>query len=148
MNQKASWQTVCVSYHDSSTVDDLILDAVRPAFAELSGAAYFLRHWRRGPHLRLNVLASDEQLRATVLPVLRRTVGGYLRAHPSTAAMDLAALLPEHRRLAARERDTGPLWPPRPDNRLELESYDSRADVLGGEPAAELLADVYSATTP
>jgi len=142
-----NWRTVCVSYHDTSTMDDLILDGVRPAFAELSGAAYFLRHWRRGPHLRLNILATEEELQATVLPVLQRTIGGYLRAHPSTAAMDLAVLLPEHRRLAAAERDRGPLWPPRPDNRLELEPYDSRADVLGGEPGAELIADVYSATT-
>src|SRR5262245_25240965 len=125
------WRTVCVSYHDVSTMDDLILDAVRPAFAELTGARYFLRHWRRGPHLRLNFLATDEELHATVLPVLRRTVGDYLREHPSRSAVDLAALLPEHRRLAEQERDAGPLWPPRPDNRLAREPYDSRADVLG-----------------
>jgi hypothetical protein len=145
------WHTICVSYYDESAKDALILDAVRPLFAELSevtGAAYFLRHWRRGPHLRLNVRTTEKCLSDNVLPAVDRIVGGYLMAHPSQRALDLAALLPEHRRLAELEREPGPLWPPRPDNVVCLEEYDSRAEVLGGERAAELVENHYTATNP
>jgi hypothetical protein len=143
------WHTICVSFYDESAKDALILDAVRPLFAELSavtGAAYFLRHWRRGPHLRLNVHTTEKRLHDKVLPAVDRIVGGYLRAHPSTLALDLAALLPEHRRLAELERAPGPLWPPRPDNEVCLEEYDSRVEVLGGPRAAELVENHYIAT--
>jgi hypothetical protein len=138
-----------VSYYDESAKDALILDAVRPLFAELpevTGAAYFLRHWRRGPHLRLNVHTTEKCLHDTVLPAVDRVVGGYLREHSSRQALDFEALLPEHRRLAELEREPGPLWPPRPDNVVCLEEYDSRADVLGGARAAELVENHYAAT--
>lgn len=146
------WRTVCVHYYDTATADDLILDAVRPLFAELSAAgvesAYFLRHWRRGPHLRLNVRTTPQRWDEVVLPAVHRVIGDFLLQHPSSVALDFAALLPEHRRLAEREQEPGELSPPRPDNTISVDPYDSRAHVLGGAEAAELLADFYSETTP
>lgn len=144
-----SWHTVCVSYYDDDK-DDLILDAVRPLFAGLSTAvtgAHFLRHWRRGPHLRLNVRTTGAAMAAEVLPAVDGIVGGFLAAHPSTSAVDPQALLPEHRKLAKAEQDTGPLWPWRPDNTVSVEPYDCRAHVLGGREAAEAIADFYAATS-
>jgi hypothetical protein len=148
MSQDTRWRTVCVYYHDAAAADDLILDGVRPLFAELPDDAHFLRHWRRGPHLRLNVRTTEERLDRVVLPAVNRVIGGFLRRRPSTVALDVAALLPEHRRLAEREREHGELAPPRPDNTIGVEPYDSRAQVLGGTEAADLLADFHTATTP
>lgn len=142
------WQTVCVHYHDERGHDDLILDAVRPLFTELSGAvdgAYFVRHWRRGPHLRLNFLATTESMWRAVLPAIDTTVLGYLRARPSLSTTDPTALVETHRELALAERDDGPLWPWRQDNSVHEEPYDSRATVLGSAEAAELIADFHVA---
>jgi hypothetical protein len=146
MRDEPRWRTVCVSYFDDP--DALILDAVRPLFDSLADevdAAYFLRHWRRGPHVRLNIRTTAGRMRRTVLPAVAETVGHHLRDHPSTSALDLSALLPTYRRLAEAELDQRPLWPPRPDNSIAVEPYDSRADVLGGPAAARLVAAFYVA---
>src|SRR5215831_11421804 len=101
MSHDNQWRTVCVHYYDAAAIDDLILDGVRPLFAELLPAGveamHFLRHWRRGPNLRLNFRATEEQMNDAVLPALNRVVGGFLREHPSGVSLDVAALLPEHR---------------------------------------------------
>jgi len=147
MNEDAGWHTLCVSYYDEHAQSDLLLDAVRPLFAEVSGevaAAYFVRHWRRGPHLRLNFRTTGERMREVVRPAVDRRVGAFLRDHPSTSAVDPESLLPTYRRLAEIEQEDGPLWPPRPDNHVCTEPYDSRAHVLGGQEASELFADFYT----
>jgi hypothetical protein len=152
MSHDDQWRTVCVHYYDTAATDDLILDGVRPLFAELFPAgvqaAHFLRHWRRGPHLRLNFRTTEERMDGAVLPAVNRVIGGFLRARPSRVPLDVAALLPAHRRLAHREQERGELAPPRADNTISVERYDSRAHALGGIRAAELLADFHTATTP
>jgi hypothetical protein len=144
------WHTIHVHHHDENA-DPLLLDAVRPLFARLAGqvaAVSWTRHWRLGPHLRLNVLADEDVVTGVALPAAREVVGGWLRRHPSTRRLDPAALLPVHRRLAAAEREDGPLTPWRPDNSLHLGPYDRRVAVLGTEEMADLLADFYADTTP
>jgi Lantibiotic biosynthesis dehydratase C-term len=151
MTDETRWRTVSVHHHDESAQDDLILTAVRPLLAGLDGAveaAYFLRHWRRGPHLRLNFRTTAGLMDRAVLPAVDATVGRYLREHPSTAAVDFEALLPRHRALARAEHDTGPLWPPHPDNTVRTGAHDSRAAVLGGEDAAALIAACHFAANP
>src|SRR5215831_19211950 len=114
---ESSWHTVCVYYYDERGHDDLILDTVRPLFTvltEIVAGAYFVRHWRRGPHLRLNLHTSEESLRRKVLPAIETTVGSYLRAHPSSSTVDPTDFLEAHRKLAEAEREDGPLWPWRP----------------------------------
>ncbi|WP_327287164.1 thiopeptide maturation pyridine synthase [Streptomyces sp. NBC_01198] len=151
MTEPAGWHTLRVDHFADAGRSDLILDAVRPLFGELSGqvgAAYFLQHWRRGPHLRLNVLTTPEVLDAVVLPAADRTVGAHLRERPSRSALDVRALLPRHRELAAVELDDRPLGPPSTDNTLSTEPYDSRAGVLGGPAAAALIAGFYVAANP
>ena len=144
-----NWHTVAVYYYDDNK-DDLVLDAVRPLFDALPPAvtgAYFARHWRRGPHLRLNFRTGRAALPDGVLPAVENVVGGFLARRPSTAVLDAAELLPEHRRLAETEQEPGPLWPWRPDNSVHVEPYDDRAHVLGGQRAAGMLADFYTSTT-
>jgi Lantibiotic biosynthesis dehydratase C-term len=144
------WHSLHVHYYDQAGVDALILDAVRPFFASVRGqveAAYFVRHWRRGPHLRLNLRSDAAAFAHTVYPAAEEIVGGFLTAEPSRAAPDPARHLRLHRQLAALEHDDGPLLPWRPDNSLQVVPYDRRLHVLGGEAAADLLAAFLSGTT-
>jgi hypothetical protein len=140
-----TWHTACAYYHDESGKDALILDAVRPLFAGLGAPAYFLRHWRRGPHLRLNVRTTPQSWRDTVFPAIESAIGAFTARRPSVSTLDPAALLADHRRLAEAEREPGPVWPWLPDNSVHAEPYDARAEVLGGAEAAALAADFYVA---
>lgn len=137
---------VHVAYHDDNC-DDLLLTAVRPVLAEITGS-YFVRHWQRGPHLRLNFPAEREADRDAAARLVGEHVGGYLAEHPSAVQLDPVALLPLHRSLARMEQVDGPLLPWYPNNSIQPAGYDERAAALGGRAAAELLAGFYVATTP
>jgi Lantibiotic biosynthesis dehydratase C-term len=148
MTERA-WHCLHVSYYGRQ--DPLILDAVQPLFERIRATAevrraYFLRHWRQGPHLRLNVEADAWTFREVVVPVARELVGGYLAAHPSTEVPDAAAMLPAHRRLAELEDDPGPLLPYRADNSMAESPYEAPAAALG-RAAAALVADFYHRST-
>ncbi|GAA2272572.1 hypothetical protein GCM10010430_68170 [Kitasatospora cystarginea] len=144
------WHSIHVHHHDGSAESALVRHAVRPAFEAVRGSvggAWFGRHWRRGPHLRLNFLTSDWSWDAEVRPTVIALVSEYLRAHPSTAGPDEAALAPVHQRLAELEMETGPLHPWLPDNVVLEQPYDHRLQVLGSMRASELLAGFLSDTT-
>jgi hypothetical protein len=143
------WRSFHVHYFDDQ--DDLIAHAVGPLLERLAGdvpQAYHVRHWRRGPHLRLNFRADTATFERVVRPAVAEVVGGYLAARPSTAVLDEQRLLPLHAALAEVEEDPGPRSPFRPDNTIHEEPYDRRAHAVGGEQAADLLADFYLATQP
>jgi Lantibiotic biosynthesis dehydratase C-term len=142
------WTSIHVYYHQDQ--DALILDAIRPLFAHFGQhgvKAYFERHWRRGPHLRLNVQAPAQEVDTLVLPAIEEIVGGYLRAHPSVADLDPAGLRPLHERLAELEAESGPLLPWYPDNSIQRAAFDGGESVLGSQQAVELLAEFYVGST-
>ncbi|MFB7596407.1 thiopeptide maturation pyridine synthase [Streptomyces sp. NPDC056160] len=143
------WRAAHIAYFGEGT-DQLILRAVRPVIercARHAESAYVVRHWRRGPHLRLVFRATPAVFAEVVEPAVRELVGGYLRACPSRGpAVDEGALLPLHRRLAAAERETGPLTPFYPDNSITWEEHDRRIDVLGCPVGADELALFYEST--
>ncbi|MGH3801335.1 MAG: thiopeptide maturation pyridine synthase [Pseudonocardiaceae bacterium] len=148
MNDEVSWHNVQIYYYDDQRRDDLILDCVRPLLASLAPRpGFFLRHWLRGPHLRLRFHTSADDFDRVVAPAVNDQVGSWLAAHPSTAGLDEATLLETHERLAKREREPGPLSPLYPDNSIQYLPCDRRIDVLGSEAAASLLEEFYVATT-
>ncbi|GAA2800770.1 hypothetical protein GCM10010441_27070 [Kitasatospora paracochleata] len=144
---ESSWRSVNVFRHDSGgDRTDLLLDAVRPFIDAVSPAVsgvYFQPHWRRGPHVRIPVLASDEAFAQVVVPAVTGVLDEYLRAHPSTVVLDERAAHPHHLRLAEHERESGPLTPWAPNNTIEIAPHDQRLHVLGGQAAADLLAEYY-----
>jgi Lantibiotic biosynthesis dehydratase C-term len=142
------WRSVHVYYYDDDK-DRLIVEAVRPLLRRIAPgvpAAYFVRHWRRGPHLRLNFRTDAPTFGGTVRPALTEIVGGYLARRPSTVVLDEQRLMPLHAILAGVEEDPGPRSPWLPDNSMHEAAYESRAQTVGGPEAAELLADFYVAT--
>ncbi len=148
MTDEAGWHNVQIYYHDGERRDDLILDCVRPLLASLAPRpSFFLRHWLRGPHLRLRFHTSAEDFDRVVRPAVTEAVGGWLAAHPSTVRLDETALLASHEWLAKQEREPGPLSPLYPDNSIQYLPCDRRIEVLGSEAAAALLEDFYLDTT-
>ena len=141
------WRAAHIAYFGDDT-DQLLLHAIRPVIERLTDdvrSVYVLRHWRRGPHLRLVVEAEPAVFATVVEPAVTEIVGGYLREHPSTAtAPDEAELLPLHRRLADAEREPGPLTPFYPDNSITWTEHDRRIEVLGCPVGADELALFYA----
>lgn len=137
-------------YYYEDDKRDLVLDGVRPLFRRIAGsvdAASFMRHWRQGPHLRLNVRAEDETFTDVVVPAAEEIVGGFLARRPSQRRIDPDDVLPLHRRLAELEYEQGPLLPFQPDNSMVIAPFDPRIDVVGNEHVADLIADFHADTT-
>jgi hypothetical protein len=143
------WHSVHVYYYESDK-DALILQGVRPLFRHLAGqvdAVSFTRHWRLGPHLRLNMDTDADTFAEVVLPAVDEIVGGFLACYPSTRRLDPERELAAHRRLAEKELEKGPLLPWQPDNSIQVAPYDRRTEALGSEELADLLADFHADTT-
>ncbi|MFF8786114.1 thiopeptide maturation pyridine synthase [Streptomyces sp. NPDC015125] len=147
---EACWYSLHVHHHDEAAEPELVLGAVRPAFASVGArvhGAWFGRHWLRGPHLRLNFRTPEATWCEQVRPMVVGIVTDYLRARPSTVRLDSAALAPVHERLAELEMETGPRRPWVADNTVVERPYDHRLQVLGSLRASELLAGFLSDTT-
>ncbi|HEY4459204.1 MAG TPA: thiopeptide maturation pyridine synthase [Pseudonocardiaceae bacterium] len=142
---ESMWRSVNVFHHDSDRTD-LLLDAVRPFIAAISpyvDRVYYQPHWRRGPHVRIPIQASDEVFDEIVTPAIAEILIGYLHSCPSTVVLDERVAHEQHVRLAEFERERGPLTPWAPNNSVEIGEHDRRIEVLGGEATADLLADYY-----
>ncbi|GAA5020316.1 thiopeptide maturation pyridine synthase [Kitasatospora paranensis] len=142
---ESSWRSVSIFHHDGDRTD-LLLDAVRPfitAVAPSVSRVYYQPHWRRGPHVRIPIRASSEAFDEVVAPAVADILQEYLRAHPSAVVLDERAAHAEHVRLARHERERGPLTPWAANNTIETGPYDQRLHVLGGQAAADLLADYH-----
>lgn len=144
---RSQWCSFHVHYHDDS--DALLLDGVRPMLRQVAEAvdtSFFLRHWRLGPHLRLNVLCQPHALTDVVRPAVHDIVGGALARRPSRAALVPEEHLELHRRLALLEVEPGPLMPWRPDNSIHEQAHDARVSTVGSQDEADLLAGFYADT--
>lgn len=145
----AEWRCARVYYHDEGRTDSLLLDAVQPLLARIAPdvqAAFFVRHWRQGPHIRVCVRCPSSIFRDIVMPAVSDLVGGYLAARPSRVRLDATTLLAAHTELARREFERGPIRPIYPDNSVRYGTYDRRVHVLGSVQAAELLERFYEST--
>lgn len=120
------WHSVHVYYHGDQ--DHLVVHGVQPLLR--NGSGYYVRHWRRGPHVRVN-------LRGDTRDAVAR-LAGHVARFPSTTVLDEQATLPAHAALARAEGDDGPIAPWFPDNSVHEAPYENRA--------GELIADFYEAT--
>ncbi|GAA5038592.1 hypothetical protein HNP84_003372 [Thermocatellispora tengchongensis] len=146
------WHSAHIYYYDGNGADALLLDGVRPLIAALGERgmpdAYFVRHWLRGPHVRVHVHTDPATWENVAKPLIEDIAGGYLREHPSTHVPDMEQEERVHTWLAELEREQGPLTPWFPDNSIQYLPYDRRLHVLGTVEAADNLAAFHVETTP
>ena len=145
-----NWHSVQVHRHHPRGTDDMLLDTVRPLVAEIAAdvdGAFFTRHWRRGPHVRIQVCCSD-----AAWPAVRSVITGRMRAFlesdPSAGHPDPEGELVRHAWLAELEDEPGPIAPWHPDNSIQFEPFDARLHVLGTQETADLLTRYHVVTTP
>jgi hypothetical protein len=144
----SSWRAAHIYYHEED-LTALLLDSVRPLLSEIAasgGSAFFVRHWIRGPHVRVVFRPGSGQSGVRLRGLIERETRRYLAEHPSTSVLDERALAPVHRWLAAQEREAGTLFPFRPNNSIRFEPFDRRETAVGGAAMADLLCDFYVAT--
>lgn len=142
------WHNVHV-YYFSDNQDYLILDAIRPLFAQLTDQieqAFFVRHWLRGPHLRLRFVASDAQIARLISPAIERHVSTYLCAHPSTTTIDIQQMLPIYEALAEQEGEAGPFVPLQPNNSIMVMPYEQRLHAVHRPELLDIIEDFYVQT--
>ncbi len=143
------WHSVRVFYYRPDK-SDLLLRGVRPLFDRLRPeveAVSFIRHWRQGPHVRLNFLTDETTFTETIWPTVRRDMRAYLAEAPSTTVLDIDQELRRHARMAELEHERGPLTPWHSDNSVVLSEFDPRTDIMGDTGLADALARFYSDTT-
>ncbi|MGW2154534.1 thiopeptide maturation pyridine synthase [Nonomuraea sp. NPDC001699] len=144
------WHSAHIYYYEPDKTD-LLLDGIRPLLNRLHPlvtGAHVLRHWRQGPHLRLNIRTDAHTWVRTVQPAIDESIGAYLAARPSTARLDQRSLLAQHRFLAERENEHGPLIPFHPDNSIQYAPFDDRLHVLTDPEAVDLINAFYTDSTP
>src|SRR5690348_10851539 len=103
----ATWQNVAIYYYDENK-DQLILDGIQPLFREIVPQvqrAFFVRHWLRGPHVRLCFLCPQQQFNATVRPAIEKQLEHYLQEKPSTTLLHEEKLRPAYQKLAILEHE-------------------------------------------
>ncbi|RAQ94250.1 thiopeptide maturation pyridine synthase [Thermogemmatispora tikiterensis] len=145
-SEGGDWQSVHVYYYAEQQNDALLLDCIQPLFVQarpITTRLFFVRHWLRGPHLRLRFYCSPTQFAVALKPLIESIVGSYLRQHPSSAHLDEEQLKGLYATLARQEKEAGPFFPLYPDNSIQYLPYDRRLHVLGSEALASLLEDFY-----
>jgi hypothetical protein len=144
---KPVWTELQLHYHEENK-DSLILDLVRPLMQSLEPElerVFFVRHWIRGPHLRLRFLGDPVHFERELRPQIDARVAAYLEANPSRSVLDEARLLPMHQRLASTEMESGALTPFYPNNSWHFGDYDRRTHAMP-ETVADLIEGFYSET--
>jgi Lantibiotic biosynthesis dehydratase C-term len=145
----AQWRTIAVYYYDANK-DDLLLDCIRPLLTTIrengwAERVYFVRHWRGGSHIRLQIDAQPAVFGEKIEPYIRKEVEHYLQHAPSMAAFTEEEAHHQHKRrnmhLASSAYSSL-----RPNNSLEVMPYEDLASIIGSEDAARLLEDYYEST--
>jgi hypothetical protein len=118
-----------------------LIEHVRPAVA----AAYFVRHWRQGPHVRVHIQLTPESSLSEIERSVDNTIAIYLREVPSCHRDREENLLDLHERLAELEEERGPLRPWARDNSIRISEEENREHVLNDD-LREILVQFYEQT--
>jgi len=146
----AQWHSIHLYYYDNNK-DDLLLDCIRPLFTTLReqgwlDRGYFTRHWRGGPHIRLQMYADPILFYNEIVPHVRNNVEAYLQAHPSTVHIDDQDARKQYERRSLAAPAASAYVALRPNNSLEIATYEDLSSTVGSESAARLLEEYYVET--
>ncbi len=148
-----TWLSCHVFYH--ADTDPLLVDLLLPMLDDLRRRKlvrrrFYLRHWERGPHIRVRMQVPDEH-RDAVRTEVERVVTAYLLHHPGPADTDPDRLREARRRLSRLEHGTDDpgelLRTVEPANSLRWIDYLPELDKYGGPTGVAIAEDVFDAST-
>jgi hypothetical protein len=127
--------TAHVVYYEDRK-QDLLADCLIPLARKMAAgkrakAVFLERHWRFGPHVRINVVGAPSDAAGRFARETKPAVVDWLRDHPSRAPLDRAAYLKTSAQLASAELVLPPYGPIWPDNTVILGAYQPRVDLYG-----------------
>lgn len=149
------WISLHIHFHGE--LDALLLDAVRPLLDELRAAgdvqaAFFIRYWNGGQHLRLRLMPGDGRSAESLTALSSERLGRYVAAHAEVAPSPEKYRREADLMSAFRERLTRdePLTaahlelelPYRADQAVVVASYAFDEERFGG-PAAREIAEEH-----
>ncbi|GLF96709.1 lantibiotic dehydratase C-terminal domain-containing protein [Streptomyces yaizuensis] len=143
----------CHVFHHGDT-DPLLTEALLPLVDDLRQdgrlrSHFFLRHWERGPHVRLRLKVPVGH-RDGVRAETERRVGAYLERSPGPADTDPERLREALRRLSELEHgDTSDevLRTPEPPNTLRWLDYHPELDKYGGPEGVAVAEGVFDTSS-
>ncbi|HEY3712425.1 MAG TPA: lantibiotic dehydratase C-terminal domain-containing protein [Amycolatopsis sp.] len=147
-----TWLSAHIFYHGNS--DELLTGAVLPLFDELFADGllrrrFFLRHWERGPHVRVRLQVEAGQADAVRARVADR-ITGHLAEHPGPADADPERLRASLRKLSLLEHgsDADPeLRAAEPANTLRWIGYVPELAKYGGPAGLAVAEDVFDVSS-
>ncbi len=147
-----TWLSAHAFYHGNT--DQLITEAVLPMFDELRSQGllrrgFFLRHWERGPHLRVRLQVEAEHAER-VRSRAQERLTGYLTEHPGPTDVDPERLLASLRQLSLLEHgsDADPeLRTAEPANTLRWIDYVPELAKYGGPAGIAIAEDVFDVSS-
>ncbi|TXC97999.1 lantibiotic dehydratase C-terminal domain-containing protein [Streptomyces sp. ISID311] len=147
-----SWLS-CHVFHHGDT-DPLLTDLLLPMVDDLRRAGrlerhFYLRHWERGPHVRLRMQVPPEQHDDVRAEVERRIVD-YLERHPGPTDTDPVRLGEALRHLSELEHGDASdalVRTPEPPNTVRWIAYRPETAKYGGPEGVEIAEDVFHASS-
>ena len=150
MSTAPVWLSCHVFYHDDS--DRLLTELLLPMLAELRQRGlvqrqFYLRHWERGPHVRVRTQTLPAH-QAEAREEIERRVTNYLAKHPGGTDTDPSRLTTALRRLNELENGTGAtVSAAEPPNSLRWIDYRPELAKYGGPQGVAVAEDVFDTST-
>lgn len=141
------WNTLNLYYHGSDK-NKVITNEITPIIEEMKEKKliegfYFIRHWVKGPHLRLNFKCGAQQFNQQVVPLISNKLNVFLKHQPSEDIKE-DEIIAHYRELAKMEVITEDIVPFEKNNTLKISTYDTKS--LLGEKGL-LIKEEYCSKT-
>ena len=139
MNVEKQWLSAHIFYHEEH--DRLITEAISPLLEKLMGNKwikkyFFIRYWEGGPHIRLRVLVSGDQVKG-VKSIIEKDLGTYLLKSPAKKSIDkstLMILMKPYQNFESKTQESIKVYP---NNSIEFIEYIPEYDRYGGKTGIE-----------
>ncbi|WP_431910814.1 lantibiotic dehydratase C-terminal domain-containing protein [Micromonospora carbonacea] len=151
-DEATRWLSCHVFYHGDPDplLAGLLLPMVDGLRARgLARQAFFLRHWERGPHVRVRLRVADADADA-VRDEVERTVTGYLREHPGPSGLEPEKVRDSLRHLSRLEHGTDEIvqvTEPEPPNSLRWIDYTPEWAKYGGPRGVAIAEKVFDGSS-
>jgi hypothetical protein len=144
-----TWGSIHVFYAEH---DDLLIDCLSGLAGRLKASgeishAFFLRHWRNGPHIRFRLRVHDSAGLEQVLAATMERIEGYIAAVPSTTVVDPSAYQAAQQLMAQWEVDDETPGHLIANNSVRVEPYHRELGKYGGRRGAKIAEDLADASS-